>query len=464
MKKLVLFISSVLVATGLSAQDIHPIVQERLSLEEVEFTADEEVEDKEEITVEYMYHGETRDGSTDTIYCYRWDRQNEAWVNHSRSVKVFDENEKILEHTFQFWGDDATWKNGIHEVYYYNDAGKLSEKISQIWHIRLQEWVNHFRKQISYNDFLKPIEINMQHWKPDFNNWVNRHQKVMAYNDAQVLVADTVKTWLRDIEIWSSVILNKYFYSDAGEVTAKVLLKKRPHPLAQWHKIKRNLFNYNDFGLLTGVKTEVWNNLFDVWINKYRVMLHYNDAGQLINKTHQFWYQPINIWMNSKKEMIGYNDAGLKDHVVYQKWNRLNSVWLNRSSIHFEYDDGGSIIEKLLQVWAVDADMWVNFRKWVVTIQYKNAAADLTQPGEKYDVRLIYQNPYLFGSTISVSGLSDRQAVLDVFDLNGKMVSTSICNDQSSVRINSNLKPGIYILNLHTNGEVLFNGKMIILK
>jgi len=464
MKKHLFFLLTVLIPACLFAQNIHPVVQEQLDLEEIEFLSDELVSETvdEETTVEYSYKGETRDGSVDTIYCYKWNRVEEIWVNHSRSIKVFDENERILERTFQVWTDEGNWKNGMMETFVYNDSGKLVEKTIQVWHRVNEEWINHFRKQFFYNDLTQLSGVLMQHWNRELTDWMNRHHRMFAYGENDLLIADTTKKWFRDAEVWIGVKLNKYVHNDAGKLKMKILLKKRHHHNGPWHHFARELFHYDDNDILTGIKTEIWDNLFDIWVSHHRIVLQYNDEGKLHAKSHQFWFRLINIWVNKNRVLIGYNDEGLVAHRIKQSWNHHQSLWMNRAIEHFQYDGDGSIVEKLLQLWNRQLNDWMNFKKWVIEIQYKSGPADLPDISEN-GVDVIYQNPYPAYAPITVVGLGNKQAVLDIYDLSGKRVTTIQCKDQSSVTISSDLKQGIYIICLHDNKKILFNDKIVIM-
>lgn len=74
----------------------------------------------------------------------------------------------------------------------------------------------------------------------------------------------------------------------------------------------------------------------------------------------------------------------------------------------------------------------------------------------------IYPNPVKNSFTLSFSETPDRQITLSIYDINGKLVSEStITNDQSQIDVSS-FVPGVYLVGIKAENEIIFSEKILI--
>lgn len=78
-------------------------------------------------------------------------------------------------------------------------------------------------------------------------------------------------------------------------------------------------------------------------------------------------------------------------------------------------------------------------------------------------VRLnLYPNPVKHSFTLSFSETPEQQITLSIYDINGKLISeTTITNDQSQIDVSS-FVPGVYLVGIKAEDEIIFSEKIII--
>lgn len=472
MKSFTLIILSFLFLSGSSAQeivfdDLDPLVQEKLIEEDIPFQIDPPICDQpDDKSVAYVYKGKARDDASDTIYCFLWDRLQENWVNFNRTIKVFDQDEHLIEQVFQFWARDNSWKNGTRNLLEYTETGHVSQRMVQVWYHPTGEWVDFYRTQYLYAEDGLIAGILQQHFNRGSGEWKNRSYRIFTYGEGAVLLADTIQKFHSFRQEWINVILHRYFYNDNAQLVSKVALKKRPAPGAPWIRDHRHLFAYNDSGQKEMITLEQWNDFLGQWLQGERTLFAYNQLDKMEQSTHQHWLRLTRSWMNIHRTMMTYNDLGLISEQHFQKWNMYHSIWVNGSLSTFTRDDTGTLNEKLMQIWHRPTESWMNFKRWIVSMDYKatQAAYALGLPAEKGSaITVSYPNPYVCHAPITITGLDDQQASLVLMDLNGrKVVEYGISGDQQ-IRLQGPFEQGVYLICILKGSEMLFRNKILIM-
>jgi hypothetical protein len=458
------FVALIIAAQEINPDDFPPLVRDQLIEEEFLFINDESLEDQSnESTVTYTYKGAARNGSSDTVYCFIWDRVNEDWMNYHRTIKLFDESEQLTEQIFQFWSKENTWLNGTRYVLAYNGNGMQIQKDVQVWHPKVNDWVNFSRNITSYNEQGQVSAVVMQKFVIDLNDWKNRHQILFTYDEATVITADTFQIWNRMNQSWMNEKMHKFFFDSTGSLVHKVTLRKRHEPATPWIRFYRESFEYGDDSKIILKKFERWNNEFQQWVNEKRTLFAYTAEGKIDSRVHQKWHR-WQIWENGRKESFFYNDAGLLGEHLFQEWNIKNSIWVNHSHDLLTYDGSGTLTEKLLQRWDRPAIDWKNFKKWVISLQYKSGQMASSQDGNDEDaVSLSFKNPYTYNSPVYIKGLPQGSSSLKVVNLQGSVVFESIVSCDGPVYLDRVMENGLYLIVVQNGKKILNQEKLLIL-
>ncbi len=118
MKRLLLLALMMAATWSLSAQpinieDLPEAVQEEILAEEMELDNNVQEDEFEMQSEQGYYKGSARTLATDTIIYYRWNRENEEWMQRHRKVKTYNDDELLVSVLFQCWSFmEETWVNG----------------------------------------------------------------------------------------------------------------------------------------------------------------------------------------------------------------------------------------------------------------------------------------------------------------------------------------------------------------
>ncbi len=461
MKKLILmFIAGVATATTLMAQnfEIPEIVNEKLEAEalDLSITPDyEEVDLSEENYYEYVY----RQGGTDTIIGFVWNKDTQSWKKHDRIIKIYDANEQVVEKFYQYLNPNHGWINGLHFTYTYDDAGNRTEKTVQIWRRINQEWVNHFHRSNVFNSFNKLIKATTQRWSIDSAIWINRHNRSFYYNE-DTLKADTIKVWGKYMQTWKYKKMHKFHYDIDGNLKARMAFQWK-HSSNIWALDHRTLFGYNNDGWLKGVKIQAYKPIHQVWINKARHAFEYDADGNRTLNLKEIWEK--HDWIGVEMRLFQYNINDNLTQAVFKAKKPWHPTWHNLKKVNLAHDDNGNIVKKLVQNWSEYFQMWYNHRLWKMIISAKSGYAgidDLNNNTEKIEIS--FANPYTKGIPVTISGLQPGQYQVHVVDLSGKIVFKTEIESNAEVFINDDLHKGVYIISLVKNNQLISKQKMIV--
>ena len=89
----------------------------------------------------------------------RW--KGSAWVNDSKDLYTYDENNNLTEELHQSW-DGSAWMNGSKYSYTYDANNNEIELIRQIW--KGSAWVNNSKSAYSYDENNNRTEELRQIW------------------------------------------------------------------------------------------------------------------------------------------------------------------------------------------------------------------------------------------------------------------------------------------------------------
>lgn len=138
--------------------------------------------------------------------------------------------------------------------------------------------------------------------------------------------------------------------------------------------------------------------------------------------------------------------------------SRIRNAWQSDNYIHVENLTGSAQHGTVYPAWAS--------AKWVLesvsgarTINDRESAADALAETPSISV---YPNPIAEGFfTLERKGMTDEESTLYIFDLSGTLVQQHIIQAEDTVLDISQLRAGMYLLELHTSGQRL-NQKIVV--
>jgi hypothetical protein len=463
MKKITSLVLFILFAFALQAQipQLPEILQEKFEQEQLDLTMT--YDETENIKSEEEYYNYiNRDFGVDTLLGYRWNLELEDWELRARIIETYDANELLVEKVFQTRTPDSTWLDGLYFQYTYNGLGNLTEMIIQHWRPDSAVWVNHFKKTQDYNadDLLTDINTFWWHWWGE--EWIDHHHKIFTYN-VDTLIADTVQVFNHFLDEWIDFFYNEFVNNDAGKKIQKTNYRKW-WGMGDWHANFRWNYTYDTTGeYVTQITGQDWHFFLEEWVDFNRYNYTYDGAGNKTYYLYERWHHVDSLWKGKVQVDYFYNDAGLLSQYVMQHKPWWMEDWRNKKQAFFTYDADSNLIEKVCQLWNLDTEDWVNFRKWVMFLDY-DGLVGIGDDLESTSIRAIFPNPYQPGNTISFEGLEPGNYSVNILDISGRMVDSQPYAPGQGVSVRSAYNPGMHVILLTNNKEILYRGKIILLR
>ena len=205
-----------------------------------------------------------------------------------------------------------------------------------------------------------------------------------------------------------------------------------------------------------------WFNFYDGarWENEYRELFAYDDAGREVSYTYQTWDGNYLRWQYRYRYFNVYDEvAGLLLERTVEEYNTLSNNWELDSRGWYEYNEQGQLTFLDVQTatpteygW-IDASHCQSYWRTIVPVAEANAV----------DIRCITANPYTSGSPIIFEGLNaSRRYEFRLTGLWGRTLYREVFEGGKTLQLNTDLPPGLYLLNLHDENGMVYRQKLII--
>lgn len=468
MKKMALLLVISFCCWTLQAQDIIfeelPIpFQEELLAEEAE--ADNNNIDEAEPYENYekaYYSGASRTLATDTIYYFRWNPWDSAWMNDIRKLKMYNDDEQLVSVLVQHWRPvPGLWVNGIEKDFTYNASGRLDSALLKVYHHQTQNWCNFMLKVYSYNDTLLS-SVSVKKWRHQSQEWINKKMLVRTYDDQGRLIADTSSVFRPFPNGQTNVWLNEYYYNELGYRDERISKRWAPDS-AIWVNMSRAIFDVDSMGIYNLITFQFWHRFQQVWMDDKQVELYYNETGKISEKVFKHWCHQQQQWLYHFRKLFDYNEFGKVSEKLEQKWFPPLEDWKNWERNLFTYDGSGSLTERLTQHWRPGIEDWVNFRLMQIVIEYKSAMAGVPDPVSSENVRIICANPYSGYMPVSFEGLVPGTVYqFRMFGMNGEELISQSITSGNVIKLDPALRSGIYIMQISLNGRSIRAQKLLV--
>jgi len=414
----------------------------------------------------------TRDSSWMGFSCdemkYGWDThlwwESGSWRGSRRFEATFDEDSLITYELLQDW-ENGGWVNRYRfDSFEYNDAGFLKSRIQQLWNG--VEWENHERYLYSYDDAGNTVEAITQVWQDD--NWINEERRVSEYNTRNQETSQQTFFWTNNEWLTISIIQSTYDET-SGKLTSYTILDRVGEALenqyrrlyeydsafrqtasivqiwdgTNWENSSETFDEYNSEGQRTSSTTRLW--IDTSWLNVDRQLYFYDELGNMEKQISQSWNGE---WINSSQSLNEYNAEGLINLSTTQLWQ--DSIWINNFRTFREYDDDNRWIEELEQFW--ENGEWINLVQCSQTFLTCPVTTSTTEI-QHQQLFTVYPNPSSGTVQLSLKEELAREAVLTVFDTNGKVMWQKNGLRQNTLELN-NLPSGVYIVQIVTEKRV----------
>jgi hypothetical protein len=348
-----------------------------------------------------------------------------VWVNYSKSLYTYDENNNETEALHQNW-DVSVWVNFTKYSYTYDVNNNRIELLTQSWYH--DDWLNGYKYSYTYDGNNNQSESLYQEWNGSASAWVNYSKNLYTYDENNNQTEELSQTW--DGYAW--VNDNRYSYTyDVNNNQIESLHQRWNGSASAWVNVDRYSYTYNSDNNLIESLNQTW--VVSAWVNKSKYSYTYDGNNNLIESLNQTWY--VSAWANSTKYSYTYNVNNNQTESLYQIW--IGSTWVNASKYSYTYVPVTAVNEHLSSV---------NF----------------------YSLSNNYPNPFNPSTKINYAIPERGNVSLKVFDLLGnelaELVKGEIDAGTYDITFNAaNLPSGVYFYRLQV-GDFLQTRKMILLK
>ncbi|MCB9045525.1 MAG: T9SS type A sorting domain-containing protein [Chitinophagales bacterium] len=266
---------------------------------------------------------------------YKFNASIWGYENNKQRVQYFT-GKKVDQLIYKNWHpSDATWKNAERYLYKYDNNGKMTSSVLQLWYGTL--WTQDMVSTLSYDNSNNVVNMNSTTYAVDFvydqnNNLVRIEDKVWSSGG---LVSNQRKNYL-------------YVGNDVVEYTLEVWDN------SSWTKISKWKYAYDAMGNVISNTEQKWDGI--TWVNVKQNLYYYDSDNNKTEDIEMTWDNNSVSFVNNRREVIKYNNKSLPEVVTDFSWN---NGWVHKSgdiSIHYYYEqyDPTSVDELI-----TDADMVV---------------------------------------------------------------------------------------------------------
>jgi hypothetical protein len=363
-------------------------------------------------------------------YEYTWDAVNNDWLKKYVTSNIYNENGKLTETVWKEWETDI---NYLRYLYFYDDLGFNTERITQEW--KDTSWVNTIRFIYNLNESGLRKSLVYMVWNG--SKWTYYERHVYYFNAAGLYDYYVRYKW--DNGDWIGMTINRYYYDGQNN-----LINRTEQRISDGLLTVRYLYTYDAGNLRTEYLRQVWKT--GQWVNTLHVDYFYNNYDQLSENIVTTWTN--NAWVNSTRTLYLYDscfDGKNRKVTVCHKGHPI-CISIHALPAHIAHGD-------------VPGDCGKPGSGNKKSAIVPEASGSLNSP--EAAGLLIYPNPVQDQLTISLGNNEMNITRADLIDFSGRIIRTIVLSSGNEIRFDCNdLQEGIYILRL--TGESVINEKIII--
>ena len=330
---------------------------------------------------------------------YKWVTANADWANNIKTVKAYNDANKIIDDCTYNWINDE-WVGVYTRTKTTYSGSNATDVISMSWSADINDWVNSSRTETEYTGSNKTKETNSiwqdEAWfftgRTDYHytagkndttttytcdgvTWTPLNRTVNTFNAAGTNIMTHIATWsdnkwaLKSMtktdlvdhvlggqrqtlsaswkcgsdSVWTGVKKDTVLYSATGKTLYTASYKGWENN--DWKPASKSEFFYDEQDRKVDEQTFKWNN---GWVGNIRNEYGYDDQGRSnMSAIYVGWNSATNWWIGSTKTLTTFKADGKIDYYVSYKWG--TSDWVYNYRYNFTYDGSGNEIGLLVE-------------------------------------------------------------------------------------------------------------------
>jgi hypothetical protein len=360
----------------------------------------------------------------------------------------------------------------------YSEWWNCDSSVSQYYEASSGLWVNGRKFEYTYDDHRNEVLAKDYTWNTDAGKWEHRGNTVKIYDTAANSMTRYDSIWgdwlyySKADELFNDDginILTIYYQWKENEGTwtkeskveygADTIDHKKHTSYYRWDTISNQWRNsylvealYNDDGKEMQEVTFIWNDISGQWENYTQYEWDYNTIGYV--RILSDWNSAEGQWMNYEKFETAFDVDGNMSWRIFYDWNKTDSLWIENIKDMYTYDANGNQIITDRCRWNETSGQW---EPEIKTIYYYSRHELLRFPDQINPSMKIYPVPVVDFITVD---LDDPNAIMELYDMQGKKVLTRQLNRGNSHVPVHHLKDGVYLYVIY--GRERMSGKVTI--
>ena|GEM_PF-2322836 len=356
------------------------------------------------------------------------DTTTQGWYNISKTTNTYTTYMQPLEQILFYWQNSTSmWENVIKYDNVYDSNNSLVSSIEYTWNDSTASWINSLRTTYSYNMALQPSIIMKETWDTTLHVWDTVQQSLNIYNQYNWLMTINTQNYIQSKGTWENNSLTYYTYFSSGEQRS-----------------------------MTG---DVWDTIHLTYItNVYQSV---DSATGNIHESYTRYVDPQTFqFTGGRRDVYIYGSSGDTTTWLTEHWSVSGNAWANKSQVNYTYDSHDLLSEKVIQSWENSTSSWQDSLK---SDYFYSQFGGINEPPAK-EKPCFYSNPMVIGSPIYCPDFKGGDLyTLRVCSLSGSEVYRTNFVGGEAVMITRSLTPGLYILIIEENNDILYKDKVVVL-
>ena len=373
-----------------------------------------------------------------------WDVSSMGWENLVRINRSYNANDIITNSLQSIWKNNA-WVNDYSIDYVFNEFGDLLSETTQVWDTVGHKWINDIQITRQYNSLGNITNILRKKWDNVTSKWVNDVNQVINYDEYFQVSINLVQTW--NGSSWSDSLRTSYSYTDEGDISQYL---EETWSGTQWKNQYREVYDYKTTEVT--IKIDTWNSDGNAWENDILVTYTLDELGYIMVEQHDYWNSISSVYETGYYDK--YDEDGTNPEYYEKIWNdTLNEFSDGVRFLNTYYaNETRDIKQTIIQEWDTETSDWMNSQKtdyfWASWVSVQALSREFFK---------IYPIPFQHAINIEIEDEELSHAVLNIYDLHGRIVSEMELTGKKTMVELSYLKNGIYLAEINTD-----HGKSVI--
>ncbi|MDD5507070.1 MAG: T9SS type A sorting domain-containing protein [Bacteroidales bacterium] len=395
----------------------------------------------------------------DSLHSYFWRTNIGYWVNQDLDLFSYDHNTDMIRWNRKHWDESYgyIWYDDF-RVLYTLEGGQPVEELKQNYDLQTSQWINYTLFSYAFDGQGNKTEWKWQRWSAEKEEWINFRLNNYLYDVQGHQILSVSSIWDAAGNEWLLSQQTEISYDVCGADTL-ILTSYWSTSDSAWTPLglRRNI--YDQAGNRVREHMQYWDAGSSSWINSSNNISLYDEHDNLLQTTYQHWDEGLNGWVDRNLTEYSYNVQDLLSLYVTSMWDPSDSVWQPASRGLYAYDREGDESDFILQVWSQNGE-WIN-QSHKRYVYYKVLSLQESYPSSEISCIL---TTYPTGhQCVRCCGLKNSQSyILNVYTLTGSLILTRAFNGDQAVSSWGHIPPGIYILTITGNDQIIHREKMLI--